>query len=187
MSKAASLRALAARISSKLREHGIRTVLCGGSCVTIYAKGRYATRDFDFVLSSSYSDSDVAAALAELGYHPDSSMSGVFTRPDEEMVVDIRPAPPSLGDEPIGEPAVLAAGPYKLVLLSPTDCVKDRLTHFYYYKDRQGCEQAVRVCLEQRVNLREVGRWSRAEGQEAGFAEFRRELNRRRRAARRSV
>jgi len=185
MSKVVSLRALAARISSKLNEHGVRTVLCGGSCVTVYAKGRYATRDFDFVLSSSYPDSDVAGALAELGYLPDPSVSGAFTHPDEEMVVDIRPAPPSLGDEPTGEPAVLAVGRYKLVLLSPTDCVKDRLAHFYFYRDRQGCEQAILVCLAQRVNMREVGRWSRAEGQASGFAEFRRELNRRRRYARR--
>ena len=184
MSKVASLRALAARISSKLGEHGIGAVLCGGSCVTIYAGGRYATRDFDFVLSGSHPDREVAAALAGLGYRPDSSVSGAFTHPDEEMIVDIRPAPPSLGAEPIGEPVVLAAGRYKLVLLSTTDCVKDRLTHFYYYYDRQGCEQAILVCLAQRVNLREVGRWSRAEGQEPGFAEFRRELFRRRRAAR---
>jgi len=184
MSRAASLRALAARISSKLGEHGIRTVLCGGSCVAIYAAGKYVTRDFDFVLSSSYPDHDVAAALSEVGYRPDPSVSGAFTNPTEEMVVDIRPAPPSLGDEPIGEPAVLAAGRYKLVLLSPTDCVKDRLTHFFYYGDRQGREQAILVCLARRVNMREVGRWSRAEGQGSNFAEFRRELNRRRRAAR---
>jgi len=184
MSKAASLRALAARISSKLGERGIKAVLCGGSCVTIYAGGRYVTRDFDFVLRGGHPDREVAAALAELGYRPDSSVSGAFTHPDEEMIVDIRPAPPSLGDEPIGEPAVLAAGRYRLVLLSPTDCVKDRLTHFYYYHDRQGREQAILVCLAQRVSMREVGRWSRAEGQEAGFAEFRRELNRRRRGAR---
>jgi hypothetical protein len=184
MSKVASLRALAAQISSKLTESGIRAVLCGGSCVTIYARGRYATRDFDFVLRSNYPDSDVAAALAELGYRPDSSVSGAFTHPDEEMIVDIRPAPPSLGDEPIGEPAVLAAGRYKLMLLSPTDCVKDRLAHFYFYRDRQGCEQAILVCLAQLVNMREVGRWSRVEGQGAGFAEFRRELCRRRRDVR---
>jgi hypothetical protein len=182
MSKVASLRALAARISSKLGQRGIRAVLCGGSCVTIYAGGRFATRDFDFVLSSSYRDSDVAAALAELGYRPDPSVSGAFTHPDEEMIVDIRPAPPSLGDEPICDPAVLAVGRHKLVLLTPTDCVKDRLTHFYYYSDRQGCEQAILVCLAQRVNMREVGRWSRAEGQASGFAAFRRELTRRRAA-----
>jgi hypothetical protein len=185
MSKLANLRALAARISSKLGERGIRAVLCGGSCVSIYANGRYATRDFDFVLSSSYRDSDVAAALAELGYRPDPSVSNAFTHPDEEMIVDIRPAPPSLGDEPVREPAVLAVGRCRLVLLSPTDCVKDRLTHFYYYNDRQACEQAVLVCLAQRVNMREVGRWSRAEGQASRFAEFRREL--RRRAARESA
>jgi hypothetical protein len=180
----ASVRGLAARISSKLDERGIRTVLCGGSCVTIYAPGKYATRDFDFVLSSDYPDSSVAAALAEVGYQPDPSVSGAFTSLDEEMIVDIRPAPPALGGEPIGEPAVLSAGGHRLVLLSPTDCVKDRLAHFFHYGDRQGLEQAVVVCLAQPVNVREVGRWSRAEGQGSRFAEFRRVLDRRRRAAR---
>jgi hypothetical protein len=62
MSKVASLRVLAARISSKLGERGIRAVLCGGSCVAIYARGRYATRDSDFVLRSSYYDSDAAVS-----------------------------------------------------------------------------------------------------------------------------
>jgi len=180
MSKA-SVRGLAARISSRLDKHGIRTVLCGGSCVTIYAPGKYETRDLDFVLCSDYPDSSVAAALAEVGYRPDPSMSGAFTNPDEEMIVDIRPAPPALGDEPIGEPAVLSAGGHRLVLLSPTDCVKDRLGHFFHYGDRQGLEQAVLVSLARRVSMREIGRWSRAEGEGAKLVEFRRELTRRRR------
>jgi hypothetical protein len=63
-----------------------------------------------------------------------------------------------------------------------TDCVKDRLAAFYYWSDRQALEQALLVSLVQPVSIREVGRWSRAEGQESGLAESRRELNRRRRA-----
>jgi hypothetical protein len=72
-------------------------------------------------------------------------------------------------------------------MLSATDCVRDRLAAFYYWEDRQALEQAILVCLAQRVNMREVGRWSRAEGHASGFAEFRRELSRRRRAAHRSA
>jgi hypothetical protein len=180
MSKAARLRALAARVSSKLSEHGVGTVLCGGSCVAIYSAGRYVTRDFDFVLTANYPDRKVAGALAQIGYRPDPSVSGAFSNPDEEMLVDVRPAPPALGREPIGEPAVLAAGRLQLTLLSPTDCVKDRLTHYFYYSDRQALEQAIMVALARRISMREVGRWSRAEGGAAKFQVFRRELARRR-------
>jgi len=182
MSKVAGLRALAARISSKLREHGMETVLCGGSCVAIYSAGKYVTRDFDFVLTAGYPDRKVAEALAEIGYRPDPRVSGAFSNPDEEMLVDIRPAPPALGREPIGEPAVLAAGRLKLTLLSPTDCVKDRLTHYFYYHDQQTLEQAIMVALARCVSMREVGRWSRAEGEGAKFQKYRREVARRRRA-----
>ena len=180
MSKAIGPKALAARISAKLREHGVETVLCGGSCVAIYSAGRYVTRDFDFVLTAGYPARIIAEALAEIGYRPDPRVSGAFSNPDEEMLVDIRPAPPALGREPIGEPAVLAAGRFKLTLLSPTDCVKDRLAHYFYYGDRQALEQAIMVALAHRVGMREVRRWSRAEGEARKFQVFRRELARRR-------
>jgi hypothetical protein len=72
-----------------------------------------------------------------------------------------------------------------LRMFSPTDCVRDRLAAFFLWGDLQGLEQAIIFCLARRVNMREVGRWSRAEGMEQRFLQFRRELARRRRIEKR--
>ena len=56
-----------------------------------------------------------------------------------------------------------------LRLLSPTDCVKDRLAHYYHWKDRQCLDQAVMVATASGVDLEEIERWSRHEGMDAEF------------------
>ncbi len=45
-------------------------------------------------------------------------------------------------------------------LLRPTDSVKDRLSSFYHWNDKQGLAQAVAICLEQKINLNEIEKWS---------------------------
>ena len=101
------------------------------------------------------------------------------------MVVDVGNRwPLAVGQEILKPPPRRLVSGNRLRMLSATDCVKDRLAAFYHWEDRQAFEQAILVCLAQRLNMREVGRWSRAEGQASGLAEFRRELTRRRRAAR---
>lgn len=51
-----------------------------------------------------------------------------------------------------------------LRLLSPTDCVKDRLAAFFHWNDRQSLEQAILVSRRQSVDLKEIRRWSLKEG-----------------------
>ncbi|MEO0019277.1 MAG: hypothetical protein ABIK47_01370 [candidate division WOR-3 bacterium] len=181
MSRAVKILRLAARISTKLKAYGIDTVLSGGSCVTIYARGKYVTRDLDFVLAASYPEKIIASALAELGYHSNPKVSGAFTNPKEETIIDIRPPPPAIGGEPIRQPQRIITGGYQLTLLSPTDCVKDRLAHFFFFNDRQGLEQAILVATNQKVNIREVRRWAEAEGMAERYREFYRALLRQRR------
>ena len=60
-----------------------------------------------------------------------------------------------------------------LKLLSPTDCVKDRLAAYYHWNDRPSLEQAVLVCQNQSVDLDEVERWSKSEGKGDKFKLFR--------------
>ncbi len=144
----------------------------------IYAEGKYVSRDLDFVIVPQDRLADVAAALAELGFYP---AGRVFVHPEIEMAVDVGNRwPLSVGQEILPVPAPRKVSGMRLRMLSPTDCVKDRLAAFYYWNDRQGLEQAVLVSLAQKVNIREVGRWSRAEGMERKFPEFRRLLTRRR-------
>lgn len=63
--------------------------------------------------------------------------------------------------------------PYGQVeLLTPTDCVKDRLSSFFYWHDKQALEQAVMVFQDQKVDINELKRWAKAENQQEAFREF---------------
>ena len=174
---------LAAVICDALERRGFTAVLSGGACVMIYAEGKYVSKDLDFVLSPSDRLGIVETVLGRLGFR---AAGRVYVHPELHLSVDVGNRwPLAVGQEILKPPPRRSVSGYHLRMLSPTDCVKDRLAAFYYWEDRQALEQAILVCLAQRVNMREVGRWSRAEGQVSGFAEFRRELASRRRAARR--
>ena len=61
-------------------------------------------------------------------------------------------------------------------MLRPVDSVKDRLASFYHWDDKQGLEQAVGICLEQEIDLKEVEEWSIRENSRAKFMIFRKKL-----------
>ena len=177
-----TVKRLAAVVCDALERRGFLAVLTGGACVMIYAEGKYVSKDMDFVLAPQDRIGEVEAALAELGFR---AAGRVYVHPEVDMAVDVGNRwPVAVGQEILKPPRRRVVSGYYLRMLSATDCVKDRLAAFYYWEDRQAFEQAILVCLAQRVDMREVGRWSRAEGQASAFAEFRRELERRRRAAR---
>lgn len=69
----------------------------------------------------------------------------------------------------VGEELVKAIDEFDLPtgtlrVISATDCVKDRLCAFYFWNDQQGLAQAVLVSISQRVDLKEIKRWSKGEG-----------------------
>jgi len=170
---------LAAVVCDALERRGLTAVLTGGACVTMYAEGKYVSKDLDFIIAPQDRMADVEAALAGLGY---SARGRVYVHQEVDMAVDVGCRwPPSVGREILKTPRARSVAGFRLRMFSPTDCVKDRLAAFFHWGDRQGLEQAVLVCLARRVNMREVGRWSRAEGMEQQFLQFRRELARRRR------
>jgi hypothetical protein len=92
--------------------------------------------------------------------------------------VDLCPWPITLGEEFVDRWHTLETAKGKLQLLSPTQCVKDRLTGFYHANDRQSLDQAVAVFLGHDVKLREIERWSARERSIEKFREFRKALRR---------
>ncbi len=60
----------------------------------------------------------------------------------------------------------------ELQILTPTQCVKDRLTGFYHGHDRQSLDRAVAVSMRQDVDLQEVERWSEGEREPEKLKEF---------------
>ncbi len=177
---AASLPQLAAWIADHLERRAIQVILSGGACVSIYTDRRDISYDLDFVLLVQEKRSRLREAMSEIGFSPEGRH---FRHPETPFIVEFLSPPLSVGAEPVKEISTLQEGGRTLSLLSPTDCVKDRLAAFYHWGDRPSLEQAVLVCRARKVNLDEVRRWSRSEGMEEKYREFRKELRRTRAAA----
>jgi len=85
--------------------------------------------------------------------------------------------PLSVGEEPVKKIQTIEKKGRKLKLLSPTDCVKDRLAAYYHWNDRPSLEQAVMVSFAQSVDLKEIERWSSNEGMAEKYPDFLEDLD----------
>jgi hypothetical protein len=52
----------------------------------------------------------------------------------------------------------------KLVLITPTEYVKDRLAWYYHAGDQQSLLQAILVTRDQSIKIDEIMKWSEREG-----------------------
>ena len=164
-----SLKDLAITVSDYLRKNGIETVLSGGACVSIYSNNKFMSYDLDFVLISVDEQKKVKELLSKIGFFPQNRY---YRHNDTEYFLDFVPPPPSVGEEPVKEIVEIRKKNRTLKLLSPTDCVKDRLAAYYYWNDRQSLKQAILVCKDNNVDLREVERWSENEGEGPKYKKF---------------
>lgn len=167
---------LAALVCATLRRHDITAVLTGGAVVSIYTENAYESYDLDFVVRGL--GKDVRAAMASLGFSRGAGRH--FTHPRTPYYVEFPSGPLAIGNAPVTTTAVRKTAAGTLRLLTPTDCVMDRLAAFYHWSDAQSLDQAVAVARRHRVAMSRIRRWSRREGMEAKLAEF----ERRRRAGR---
>jgi hypothetical protein len=158
-SKKMSMEEFAFAIASALDERGIKVILTGGAVVSIYSEGKYVSKDLDFLSPDDHQK--IKKAMSGLGFknegkdffHEDSLFSVEF--PGYELVI---------GDEAMRPEGKLKKGRFTLRLLSPTQCVMDRLAAFYHWKDRQSLEQALLVAKAQPIKLNKVREWSKNEG-----------------------
>jgi hypothetical protein len=168
-----SLPDLAAGISDACLKGGIDIVLSGGACVSIYTDNRYASYDLDFVLRLPVGRKKIRTTMGELGFQEDGRH---FRHPDTPYIVEFLSPPLSVGQEPVREIREVLTGNGTLRLLSPTDCVKDRLAAYYHWNDRPSLEQAILVCKAAKVDLLEVRHWSLREGMMVKYGLFRKQL-----------
>jgi hypothetical protein len=168
-----SLGELAAYVSHHLRNRGIEVVLSGGGCVSIYSSNVYVSWDLDFIDNLFTKRSKLREALSEIGF---SEESRYFQHPESQVIIEFPSGPLSVGQEPVKEIINLELATGTLRLISPTDCVKDRLAAYYHWQDRQCLEQAVLVAQAQDIDLGEVERWSRREGKITAFRQVRKFL-----------
>lgn len=159
---------LAALVCQHLADHQIEAVLTGGAVVTIYSENEYQSNDLDFI--STAREKLIDGAMRALGF---SRKERYYVHPDTDFFVEF-PAPPlAIGNEPVRRVGEQRFATGLLKLLTPTQCVMDRLAAFYYWNDQQAFRQAQMVARRHSVDWSEIGRWSTAEGQTEKFAQFR--------------
>ncbi|MFO7981679.1 MAG: hypothetical protein R6V00_12745 [Candidatus Aminicenantes bacterium] len=171
--KTLSLKDLAIFISDYLRKNDVKTILTGGACVSIYTNNKFKSYDIDFVLIHDEKQRRIKELLEKIGFFQENRY---FKHKDTKYFLDFLKPPPSVGNEPVKEINEITKGSRKLKLLSPTDCVKDRLAAFYHWNDRQGLEQAILVCLDNNVDFIEIERWSHNEGMDDKYKEFKKNI-----------
>jgi hypothetical protein len=85
-------------------------------------------------------------------------------RKDCPFFIEFVSPPAAIGREPIKDTHELTTKFGNLILLTPTDCVKDRLAAFFHWNDPQSLEQALMVAQSQDIDMKEVKRWALKEG-----------------------
>ena len=159
---------LAARVSTVLQEHGIDALLVGGACVSIYTANQYISGDLDFVSFASIKE--IGLVLRDIGFVQKSSRH--FEKRGCPFFIEFVAPPPAIGSEPVKKIRRLKTRAGIIMLLTPTDSVKDRLAAYYHGNDRQALEQAIMVARVQRIHFNEVKRWSMKEGYEEKYHKF---------------
>ena len=164
---------LAGRVCEALRQAGVRVTLTGGACVAIWSNGQYASNDLDFIEEGPVPPRTITRVMAALGF---AKHGRHYVHPDTPIFVEFPTGPLMVGAERVGQAAERHTGVGRLRLLSPTDCVKDRLAAYFHWNDRQALGQALLVARAQPIDLDKVRRWAKAERAEAKQRDFEREL-----------
>jgi hypothetical protein len=164
---------LAAYVQERLRKEGIDVVLSGGSAVSFYSSDKYVSKDLDLINANAVKRKEIKFIMAEIGFR---EKGRYFINPETKFFMEFPEGPLSVGEEPVREISEFKLSTGTLRVISATDCVKDRLCAYYFWDDQQGLAQAVLVVKSQKVNLREIKRWSNTEGKAREFKAFKDKL-----------
>lgn len=170
---------IGALVCEALSAAGIKAVLTGGTCVSVWTRNKFASLDLDFIALGLHSNKEIANALGGIGFNRSVGNPRYFEHPDTDLSLEFPPGPLMVGDEHISDQRIdeYATDLGILRLLSPTDCVKDRLAGYYYFRDEQNLHQAIAVAREHPVDWEDLERWHEAEGQDTGFIAFKKAVN----------
>ena len=160
---------LAAYVQSHLRKQEIEVILSGGAAVGIYSRGAYISKDIDLVNTHFTRREKIEEAMCAIGF---KSIGRHFEHPDSDHVVEFPPGPLSVGGSSEIKISELSYDTGLLQIISPTDCIKDRLSHYYHWGDRQCMLQAKLVSKHHDINIDEIKEWSKAEGKLEEFEKF---------------
>lgn len=176
-----SFRKVAGAVGDALRREGIRAVLTGGGCASLYSRGEYQSEDLDFIIQGTANRANLDGAMATMGF---VRRGDQYFHPESRFFVEFPRGPLGIGRDITIRPVELPIGDSRLLALSPVDSCRDRLAAFFFWNDRQGLQAAIEIALRHRLDVNSIRRWAESEGEQAGFDEFLIELKKRRRRRR---
>ncbi|WP_367899184.1 hypothetical protein AB3N61_18430 [Leptospira sp. WS58.C1] len=161
-------------IAWHLSANGVDSVLVGGAVVSVYSDGIYKSGDLDIVYTSYNSSiwETIQRVMTNLGF---KKVTRHFIHPEcDHLFIEYASPPLSIGEDYQIIPDVKRVSGKMIKILSPTDCIKDRLASYIYFNARECLEQAILVAKRQSFNLKEIKRWCDSEGGKAksAFEEF---------------
>ena len=161
---------LASYINSHLESQGIFVTVSGGSAVQIYSNGLYTSKDIDMVDMYDESSNKIKKAMEEIGFIQEAKIKKYFKHPDSEYYIEFPLGPLGVGDEDISiEQTKTIKTEYGVVrILSATDSLKDRLSGYIFFKDKQNLAQAKDIIKVQKDNIDfdDLERWLKNEKRE---------------------
>jgi hypothetical protein len=174
IAKSSTLTDIAYAVCTALDRVGTRAILTGGSAATFYAPEAYESKDLDFVIEFKTDRQAAAKALAKLGFTLDGQ-SQTYAHPRTHFTLDFPKGPLGIGDERITSYTTHKRKDEILYVLSATDSIRDRLTHYLFGNDFQALKQAVDVygAQSKNVDLEVIRRWCHRERQSEKFDLFR--------------
>lgn len=161
-------------VSWYLSKNGISTILVGGGVVSIYTDGAYKSGDLDFVLEQYLTDK-LPEVLSEIGFKQKEGRH--FKHPEcKHLFIEFQNPPVGIGEDTSIKPISIEFHGAKIKILSPTDCIRDRLASYIHFKARDCLEQAVLVAKKHPFNSKKIKDWCISEGAPKSFEDFIRKI-----------
>lgn len=162
-----SITELAAIVADHLQHRNIEVVLVGGLAVEIYTENLYLTQDIDLVNTNYQPPQLLTTAMAELGFF---KQGRVYVNSTTNVVVEFPTAPLSVGDELITNVTQIEVADKNLPILTVQDVIKDRLSAYLHWNDRQSLIQAVAMMRKHRLRPENFRNFFSQEGGEPAFS-----------------
>ncbi|MFP5459710.1 MAG: hypothetical protein ACLGG7_13320 [Bacteriovoracia bacterium] len=161
-------------VATHLKAKGIDTVLVGGAVVSIYSEGAYKSGDLDFVLLTMFA-TQLPQVMKEIGFERQGGRH--YVHPEcKHLHVEFPGSHLEIGEDNRITPAEVESEGQVIKILSPTDCVKDRLASYIHFKARECLDQAVLVARKHPVKLSAIKSWCAGEGSPSAFDDFEKKL-----------
>ncbi len=159
-----SLEEMATLVSEALEEAGISAVLGGGGAVTHYSDSRYMSTDLDFITVER--NKVIAPVVAKLGFRQSGKD---FVHEESKFFLEFPAGPLTFGDRYIDatETTIVQTRFGEIRIITPTQCVMDRIAWLVHGKDPQARAQAILVAERQKIDWTDLSLWAESEGIDA--------------------